>query len=488
MRIPRTSSFLIPSVLFFGFLFLSRSGYFNYPDDPQSAGVMMDKVFYYFINSALWISAAFLFNLIMKTFFWDGLVRFKAGSVIGKTVIDFTSVLIYCVALAVILIGVIKIEYSVTLLLLLLSFLFIASVFRSKFLSLLSTKYLSSEHPFNLGDWIDLINKDGKTVVTGEVYDISRKGTRIKTEENTIALIPNRLLEEEYIIKNYWGSNRETEFNVHFTVDFNVPIERVKRILMAGAKQAIEEKGLLKIPEPKVVVSNISDFGIEYTLKFWIVPWDIITPAEAKDKIISKIITHLAKSGLSLAYPKNDVFITQMPSRQTDIFIAQDRLKIISNVELFKGFNEAELQALSEKIKYSTYSKGDEIIKEGESGSSMFVLVEGLLNVFVKSQNVEMIQVGQLIPGQFFGEMSMLTGEKRSATVIASTDVLVFEITKESVASILQNREELIKEVSEFITERHEINVIKLKEHETRKVHIVEAFMNKIKGFLGIKQ
>lgn len=485
MKIPRTGNFLLPSALLIFTFLLSKSGFFNQP--PTGAeGVLMDKLFYYVIHSILWFSLAYLINVIFNTFIWGGLIRLKSSSIVGKTLQDFIAVLIYLIFIAVIVFSVFDIEYSPVVLFLLLLALFIGSIVRPKILSLSGSKYLSSERAYNIGDWIELINRNGSTVAVGEVFDISRKGTRIKTETNSIILIPNHLIEEELIIKNYWGIKKETQFEVTLTLDFTVSVDRAKRILLAGAKQAILEKGLLQNPEPEVIVKGTVDKGIEYGVKYWIVPWEDISPETAKDKIITIVMTHLNKSGLTLAYPKTDVFYTEMPKRQTNIYALEDRVKILGEVDLFNSFTNDELLKLSESLDYKTFGKNAELIEQGKDGDSMFILVEGLLNVFVKSSGNDLIQVAQLSPGQFFGEVSMLTGEQRSATVIASTEVLVFEIGKKDIAPILDARKEIIEEISKVVSERHQINVGKLKEHELKKEHLVSAMVNKIKSFFGI--
>ncbi len=486
MKIPRTGNFLLPTALLVFTVLLSRSGFVNLPADGVQ-GAEMDKLFYYTVNTVLWLSLAYLFNVMLNAFIWGGLIRMKSGSVIGKTLQDFIAILVYLIFISVIFFAVYQVEYNSAILSILLLALFVGSILRPKILSLAGAKYLSAERAYNLGDWIDIINKSGKVVVSGEVYDISRKGVRIKTESNSINFIPNNIIENELIIRNYWGTNKETEFEVTFIIDYSVSVERAKRVLLAGAKQAIREKGLLKSPEPQVIVKNTVSNGIEYAVKYWIVPWEDISPGAAKDKIISIVISHLTKSGLSLAYPKTDIYYAEMPKRQTSIYSAEDRVQILAGVDLFNSFNNDELSTLSESLSIRMFEKGNRLIEQDKEGTSMFILIEGLLNVFVNSPSGDLIQVAQLSPGQFFGEISMLTGEQRSATVKASTDVLVFEIGKNDIAPILDGRMEIIEEISEVVAERHQINIGKLKEHEVKKEHLIGAMVNKIRHFFGIK-
>jgi CRP-like cAMP-binding protein len=85
----------------------------------------------------------------------------------------------------------------------------------------------------------------------------------------------------------------------------------------------------------------------------------------------------------------------------------------------------------------------------------MFILVEGLVYVFadVAGDGQEM-KVAQIVPGQFFGEMSLLTGEARSATITAASDAVAYEIGKDAMAKLLQRRPELAEVLSRIVAER----------------------------------
>ncbi len=83
----------------------------------------------------------------------------------------------------------------------------------------------------------------------------------------------------------------------------------------------------------------------------------------------------------------------------------------------------------------------------------MFILVEGLLDVYIQNQG-NAIKVAQLVPGQFFGEMSLLTGAIRSATIMASTDAVVYEITSANMTALFRRRPELLETISRVVASR----------------------------------
>lgn len=446
----------------------------------------VDYSFFIIVNIAFWYTAAFLFNQLINSFILDKFIKTPIGLTSRLWVRDFISAIPYTISTGIIISTSFFIEIKGIWILILLLFLFIFTLARSKIISGFSSQMFSRVKPFNEGDWVSIKNKSGKLLVTGEVYSINRNSVLIKNENNNLIFLSSESL-SEMIIENFWSFVNHSRFDVEFCVDNSIPVDRVKRILQAGTKQAIEEKGLLKVPEPQVKVKTINEYGIIYEVSYWIKPWIDISPSEAKDKIISIILSHLDKSGISLAIPKHDIYMTEMPQRFTDLSKQKDRIQIISKVDLLNVLNQSEMEIIAEGLIAATYKRGEAIVREGESGDSMFILVEGLLNVYILNNNGDEILVAKIKPGEFFGEMSLLTGDKRSAAVVAHSDSLVFTLNKEMIAPIIQNRPLLVEEFGKIITQRHKINLEKLLESGKKEVSILELIVGKIKSFFNLK-
>jgi hypothetical protein len=106
---------------------------------------------------------------------------------------------------------------------------------------------------------------------------------------------------------------------------------------------------------------------------------------------------------------------------------------------LFDGFTEDELCAVIGGLELITFQPGDIVITEGEPGDSLFVLTTGLLKTFVRDAKGHNTMVRVMDEGSFFGEISVLTGSPRSATVVSATRSELLELDRASLESIVAN-------------------------------------------------
>jgi CRP-like cAMP-binding protein len=126
--------------------------------------------------------------------------------------------------------------------------------------------------------------------------------------------------------------------------------------------------------------------------------------------------------------------------RQFDGRALTDRITLMRRIDLFSSLPDDRLQALATGLLPRLFAAGDTVVRKGDTGESMFVLMEGLLEVRadVGSPGTEQA-LAVIQPGEFLGEMSLLTGEPRMATVVALTEVVAWEITKDQMEPLLRS-------------------------------------------------
>ncbi|RMH17325.1 MAG: hypothetical protein D6696_16045 [Acidobacteria bacterium] len=110
----------------------------------------------------------------------------------------------------------------------------------------------------------------------------------------------------------------------------------------------------------------------------------------------------------------------------------------IANVPLFSHFDADELSAIIHGLKVYTYEAGEILFTEGESGASLIVLASGVVRVYVKNASGGNTEIRRLEQGSFFGEISLLTGEPRSATITAATACEVLVLDRPTVEAIIE--------------------------------------------------
>jgi CRP-like cAMP-binding protein len=133
---------------------------------------------------------------------------------------------------------------------------------------------------------------------------------------------------------------------------------------------------------------------------------------------------------------------------------AQQRVKTLRHVELFEKMTDGELTELAERLKYAQFSKGNIISKQGAIAHWLYIIINGEAEVFLEGANGERSSVNILSKGNFFGEMGMMTGAPRSASVLAITDVECYRLDKEAFAGIMLARPSLAEDITHILVER----------------------------------
>jgi len=199
---------------------------------------------------------------------------------------------------------------------------------------------------------------------------------------------------------------------------------------------------------------------------------------------------HLSVAGIRPVFPKQDIYQVELPLRQLEQ--RANPVDLLKRVPLFTVLDDAEMAALAVRMTPHTFSAGDVIVEQGEVGASMYIVAEGLLQVYIQpAESSDLIKVANLIPVQFFGEMSLLTGETRSATVKAETGVLVYEITKEDMELLLDKRPEIAEQLTQIVAQRRLQNEAFMKnlpaEQQAVEVqNFAEQLLHKMRQFFRV--
>src|SRR5439155_26027379 len=138
------------------------------------------------------------------------------------------------------------------------------------------------------------------------------------------------------------------------------------------------------------------------------------------DAVRTNVWYELKRQGITIPFPIRTLQLERKAARPIQEE-HQEARAILRDEALFECLSDVQIDSLVQQSLVSHLGRGERVIREGAEGDSMFVLLRGAAEVSI-SQNGTSIPVAALSAGDCFGEMSLLTGERRTATVRAETD------------------------------------------------------------------
>jgi small-conductance mechanosensitive channel len=274
--------------------------------------------------------------------------------------------------------------------------------------------------------------------------EVNWRATRLRTNDNICLDIPNNQLAKQTITNlNY--PTRLYAMRLTVGLDYQVPPNEVKDALLSATKKA---EGISTQRPPKVFLTTSVDSALLYEVKFWME--DHSRYNDVVDAIRTNIWYEVRRRQIKLPYPTRTLFFGSAPDMKPSLLPARELLR---QQPIFQCLDEQNLDSLLSGARLYRFGRGEKVIEQDAEGGSMFVLVRGEAAVFV-STNGQITRVADLRVGDCFGEMSLLTGEKRRATVLASTDCDVLEIEKPSLAAVFQQEPEILRRLSELLAKR----------------------------------
>ncbi len=294
--------------------------------------------------------------------------------------------------------------------------------------------------PYKVGDWLQVGER------FAEVMEINWRSTRLRTNDNIYLDIPNNEIVRTTIVNLHYPTNLHA-IRVRVGIDYNVPPNRVKDALFQAAMSA---KNVLQEPPVRVFLVDFSDYSMTYEIKFYMGDHSKIN--ETNDSVRTNVWYELKRQNITIPFPIRTLEINRKTLVKAHEQHGRART-ILEGEPLFASLTEAQLDGLIRASRTLRFGRGEKVIEQGAEGSSMFVLLHGTAHVSV-AQNGGMIRVGSLRMGDTFGEMSLLTGERRSATVRAEEDCEVLEISKPAMAAFLREAPECVAQLSELLAAR----------------------------------
>jgi len=299
---------------------------------------------------------------------------------------------------------------------------------------------LQISRPYKVGDWLQVSER------YAEVMEINWRSTRLRTNDGIYLDIPNNEIVKQTIVNLHYPTQTHA-MRVRIGIDYKAPPNRVKDALMRAAKNA---ELVLRDPSPKIYLIDFADHAVIYEIKFYM--GNHVAYNDVCDAIRTNIWYELNRQKITIPYPIRTLHLERR-SRDMGSEDHEHARQILRGEPLFQCLDEEQLGALLQRSRLNHFGRGERVIEEGAEGDSMFVLLRGSANVSV-AKNGSAIRVGTLHSGECFGEMSLLTGERRTATVRAAADCYVLEISKPTMAEVIRQAPECLNQLSELLAKR----------------------------------
>ena len=299
---------------------------------------------------------------------------------------------------------------------------------------------LQIEKPYKVGDWLRVGD------VFGEVMDIDWGSTRVRTNDAVWLHIPNNEIVKQTITNLHYPTSLHA-MRLSVGADYAVPPNRVKDALMRAATQAT---GVVPDPPPKIYLKDFADSAITYEIKFWMTNHALYN--DICDAIRTNVWYEFKRRKINIPFPIRTLQVERKRSVSTEDALAPARF-MLRKEPLFSCLSDEQINSLLRQAEFNHFGRGEAVIEEGANGDSMFILLRGTAQVSV-TKNGSLIRVGVLRQGDCFGEMSLLTGEPRTATVRAEKDCEVLEISKPVMADLLRNAPECLNQLSGLLAHR----------------------------------
>jgi small-conductance mechanosensitive channel/CRP-like cAMP-binding protein len=303
---------------------------------------------------------------------------------------------------------------------------------------------LHTEAPFGVGDWVRIGDLEGR------VEQVSWRATRLRTWFGDTLTIPNVEVSRKAIL-NFSLPRTPHSRTVVIGVSLQTPPNKVLEALAAVARQV---PGVPREPQASVRVLRYGESAIEYEVRYFIAAYDDYRRVEGE--VYRLIWYHFRRLGIHVPFPIRDVYLHRAPTVAQEPETEANRLaRTLRSIDLFQPLSDEELRSAAEAFRHLHYAAGERVIQEGEDGDSFFVIDRGEAQVQKTIAGRER-SLAHLAEGHFFGEMALLTGERRSATVVAVSDLDLFTLDKAGFHSILAANPTIAEQISAILAERRE--------------------------------
>jgi small-conductance mechanosensitive channel/CRP-like cAMP-binding protein len=330
---------------------------------------------------------------------------------------------------------------------------------------------IQSEKPFRVGHWIKVGDFEGR------VTEVTWRATKLRTKTGNFIVLPNNQVSQQ-AITNFSEPAVPTRLELDVGASYMTTPVAVKAALMEALAQVPR---VLKAPAADALVWAFDESAVTYRVRFWIddFEWD----DEARDAVRTAIYYAFGRHGVEIPYHIEVGYAREWhePDPATK---QKEREDILARVELFQRLTDEQRAEIAAATEIRTFGNDEAIVRQNAPGQSMFIVCAGTVAVVLEPGHRE---VARIAKGGYFGEMSLLSGEPRSATVVARGDASVLELDAELFRKLGAADPQAIENIGlAAVARRVELDQVRDSAASTATVEAPATFLSRMRKFLHL--
>ena len=294
--------------------------------------------------------------------------------------------------------------------------------------------------------------------------------------------LPNNELSNGILI-NYSKPDRRVICRLNVGLEYGAPPNKVRNVILDVVSQ---HPKVLSKPRPQVRLISFDDFSINYEIRFW--HNNYTNDPQIKAEVNNQLWYALRRQGINIPFPIRDVQHAHIERRQKQKdrkHLSTQIIALLENIPLLAPLSDDVRKKIALEATIQDYGSGEIIVRQGEAGSSLYIILDGSCEVYLEKEGQPTTKMATINKGDFFGEMSLLTGEKRSATVKSLEYASVIRVDKELFSEILAFNPDMPEQLGAIMAQRqHDLSAEASKAQGQTAAQL--KLIHRIKSFFGM--
>jgi len=292
--------------------------------------------------------------------------------------------------------------------------------------------------PFEVGDVVQVLPLERHGVVIGTNW----RTTTLRGLDGVEMLVPNNDIVTHTVV-NLGHGDRAFRRTIVFEGMYDAAPDAVRSAVLAALRDA---PGIEATPEPEVLLQAFGDSGIRYAIRYWTRAAETFDQVDAD--VRQRVWYAFSRANLGFPFPTRTLHLAE---RSNPMLATESRAAILKRTLLFSGLSEEAVLDIALFGREEAYGEGELIVRAGDEGTAMHILIDGEVVVQAAQDRRELFR---LFPGQFFGEMSLITGAPRTATVVAVRPSRTFVLDEPGFRAMVTRHDEIADALGEVLAAR----------------------------------